>query len=212
MTQVDWYADATEAYSIDKSNYCYLPIKKNATNWGLDFFNTVSKTTKLEEFIIHRHLYYDKKFIIFLRDPLERWYSGIAQWYAERKVSHNFKLDPLTIELLCQAVKIDVHTERQTMYFYFLEYDDCVFFNLDDTNFVNNLTKFLEIKAGFPKLNVSIPKKYTSDELENKKSIIRQLKKALKDNPKYLEQVKRFYQEDYNFMANCKFYTFKQSL
>jgi len=205
MGQAIWYND--------NCDYCYVPIHKNASSWARQFFK------KEFEFTEHHMTFdevrsLDKKYIIFLRDPIQRWVSGVTQWYiqkAKQKYPHivntQYKIDPITFEMATEAVGIDAHTHPQTNFISPVRIDRTFFFNVSDKNFANNFQKFLSHKMNY---NNSIPYRTNiTNPMTLKGSISRQLKSMLTDE--YKEKIKSYYQQDISLIEKCKFYSYTES-
>lgn len=169
--------------------------------------------------------YLDKIFVVILRDPVDRWFSGVAQWYHNMWIE-NFKktvspnapliLDPFTIELLSTIVKIEEHTELQTYWIKNLDSKKNIFFNISDKKFKADFEHFLITKlrlnnsqlSSFKELNKN--NKNKTDESSLKSKVIEQLKMKLSARQK--ARILDFYEEDICFIKNCNFYQSKESL
>lgn len=200
-------------FGNESSDYVYVPILKNAHSWGEQTFAKYFNFSR-----IPLDLSKKKQFIIFLRDPIDRWLSGIPQYIEnllhsdENSFSfldNNFLLDPLHIDLICTKVDIETHTKKQNDAIDFLLHYPCVFFYLNDENFQEKLTHFFIHKMGAPsKISLS-RKNNTTNENPRKKSWRKQLQKAIDTNKLYKDNITLYYKDDYDLIERRKFYNIK---
>jgi len=190
------------AYGNSNSSYCYVPIPKNAHNWGKRFFQNYANFNPLPLAEANNPR---KRYIVFLRDPIEKWISGITQWFFMNHVgSETYTLDNTMITLLASLVKIDTHTEHQLHFLQGIPPSRCVFFNIDDPLFENNLKYFSHqvLRCRFPKNDLE--KLNTAEENSFKKDMIVQLRKALETNDYLKKRVTEYYSKDISFINACK--------
>lgn len=187
-------------YSNDNSEYCYVPILKNANSWGKELFKRgcdFEPTISIE----------NKKYIVFFQDPYERWLSGIGQWFFQHCTDEEYNISPIMMEMIFDAVQLDGHTLPQIEYLDKIDLEKCTFFNLKNSNFQNYLIYFLKtyVNKNFimPEISDSVN---SSEKYKIKLGIQNQLKIAAENNPNLIQKVKHFYVEDYSLMNYCKFY------
>jgi hypothetical protein len=190
-------------YGNENSEYCYIPILKNAHLWGVEFFSKVADFKLTEDFD-------NKKFIVFVRDPKERWFSGIAQWFTNNLDTSNFELNDTMIKMILSAGYLDNHSTNQ---FTVLEgiketrYSKITFFKTDEAEFYDKLKHFVHQKMklrfdDFPNpINVSEQNVWQNN-------IRNQLKQAIAKNISYTEQLDNLLKKDYDDikMHNKLFY------
>ncbi len=82
-----------------------------------------------------------EKIIVVLRDPIERWISGVTQ-YISGRMPHIVLNDDI-IKIFIDHLVIDLHLETQTKFLHGIKFDQCVFFKLDQ-NLESNLKAYLE--------------------------------------------------------------------
>ena len=195
-------------YGNETLNAYYIPILKNAHTWGVEFFQENYNFKKLDELTLF-NAPSDTSIIVFLRDPIERWYSGIAQYFYMNMgldTNKDYILEDNMIKLVFSAVSLDGHTDLQVNSVLGLNTNNCVFFNIDDKkHFDFKFRNFLaHRKIGFVKKN--IPPNNTSESNLFKKSIIDQLKFAAEKDPSLLWSVRRHYEQDLQFFGFLKHY------
>jgi hypothetical protein len=185
----------------DDINYYYLPILKNAHNYGKIFFSQY-------DFLPTKNIK-DKKCIIFIREPIRRWISGICQWFnfcSTTKINCipvNYQIDYVMMNMIFSAVNLDHHTIRQRDYFANIDLDNCIFFNLDSPNFNSLLKKFINNELGLQTFN-DIPVLNKLDDDNLKINIRKQLLEELQ-NPKRRERIQEYYRDDILLYNNLLF-------
>jgi len=204
----NFQTNALGAYSKEGCDLVFIPIFKNAHTWGVQFLKTNYNFSKLDKPITTTTDQF--KYLVFLRDPIERWYSGAAQclWgtYLDNRHHEEVLLDQNTIKFMFSAVRLDPHTDLQRRFVMNLNFFDVYFFNLSDTRFYSNLTQWLHNMDKVFNLNktdtafVESDPVNTSEDSKLKTSIIEQLKLAAKKNPEYIENLKNFYKPDYELL------------
>lgn len=135
------------------------------------------------------------KFLVFLREPVDRWYSGIVE-YLSRANKLELIHDPFFCELLVRGVQFDDHQKRQTDYLRGLDTDNCLFF--DCTHDVTDVfRKFMletyDLDIWFTeKLAISPYKLKLKETVENMSSI---------DGISGLDWISNYYRPDYRLMS-----------
>lgn len=187
-------------FGNESSEYCYLPLLKNAHLWGMDFFRKYANFKPIQN-------YKDKKYIIFLRDPIKRWISATAQWFDLNHVgSEEYVIDTLMMKMIFSVIRLDGHGYPQHEQLSHINIRNATFFDLDNPSFEINLKHFLNENKICRFSKLSDGKRNTTEKNNFKLSITSQLQKALEDNPYYLEQLIKFYNKDIKFVQSCTFY------
>lgn len=197
-------ADLTEYWSelgyhkfglcfIHEPNLAYVPIPKNASSFttsklidlGWQANNFSNNISTLDQF----------KFLVILRDPIDRWLSGINQYFLlyHKNIS---QLSTDTLDLIAHKIVLDDHTEKQIYFCNQLNLDKTIFFKFGP-NLNNSLTDFLS-------------KYYTNaifnfqKEINNLTLIQKQLKSKL--DTKLKDRLYSFYWQDYELINKVNFY------
>lgn len=188
-----------------KNNFIYLPMQKNASSWGSNFFSNIKwekisiiDKNKQDQFIS------DKNIIVFLRHPMDRWYSGIAEYFARKQhidEDQEFILNKELLDLIFSAVRLDGHSDLQIKWLLGLHLNQCTFFNIQDPSFEYNVHRFLHQKKLISKLLPLSKFKptHTSNISVMKTSIIKQLKDHAVQYPFLLQNISSFYASDFEF-------------
>lgn len=189
-----------ECMSHPDCDLMYIHIPKNASSWtkpNLKHFDWQFYNYHLDN-LYHKHA------MIVLRDPIERWLSGISEYMHlyHRKLdtahlSNNF------FDLVFDRIAFDDHTDSQVLFLQNINLNNCTFF-LCNENYKHNFSKFLtehEMPNPYYKYD---NQNVTSDNPE-KLQIKNIFSKAL-DNSKYKYKVEQYFKKDYNLINSVKFY------
>ena len=214
-------------YTSDASKYCFVPIMKNAHSFGLGYFSS------LLDFKEVKNIGNDKEFIIFLRDPMSRWFTGVTEYFyrhynLEGKLIENpddylvttkddpyrkhLILDKEVLNFVFNAVRLDYHTDLQIYTLLGLNKHKCVFFNVSDANFSEHLNRFSlhYCKKNPAKVFQDNTKTYphinSSKGNSFKESLLKQLREYADRNPKLFQNVIDYYYHDYALYRNAKFF------
>jgi hypothetical protein len=141
-----------------------------------------------------------EKYIVVLRDPLDRWLSGMAQY----QVNSN-QLD-LDVHTIFNTITFDDHTETQ---YYFLKHiqtaptvENTTFFKFGP-DLRKNLNKFM-LSNGYAKGVEGIPNINARDNV--KQELMNRLQQFMDIHPEFKTCVQDHFAVDYNLYENVKFY------
>jgi hypothetical protein len=134
------------------------------------------------------------KYLITLRDPIERWASGIAQFMSV-PINQHLKLDTLI-----NTIVLDDHTELQTYFLENVDLERCDFIKVD-----NNLKKNIKIwmaMNGYHVTNIdNIPNINVGNQINKFKYI-----SILDNNSEIKLKLMNHYAKDYELINRVKFY------
>tara|TARA_R110000772_G_scaffold69944_1_gene154198 strand:+ start:251 stop:871 length:621 start_codon:yes stop_codon:yes gene_type:complete len=183
------------------TDYSYIMISKNASKWMEDVLELSSQInfTKFSSLD-------SKKYIVILRDPIDRWCSGITQYLYGEKVHRDLKNRDV-LDLLFSQVHFDWHTIPQVKFLEGINTDDCIFFKMESnitntnrlSNFQNKVVDFLETELGLDlsKSNITPFKLMDNDAGQNAQYFTKhRIHFEIQTNPRYMEQIKAYYAED----------------
>jgi len=134
--------------------------------------------------------------LVILRDPIDRWCSGVAQYL------YNTNQD-LSVDNIFDKITFDDHTDLQT---YFLQDVDLssATFMLVDGNLRANINDWIT-ERGY-RTNVDIAIEYNAsaddDRIITKDYYIKQLEQ----NPEFVLKLQKHFEEDYKLIGSVKFY------
>jgi len=190
-----------ECMSHNDSTLMYVHIPKNASSWtkpnlkdfGWQFYN------------YHSDNLYNKHALVVLRDPVERWVSGIAEYLT----LYHSKLDPAHLgraffDIIFDRVTFDDHTERQVKFLHGLDTSNCTFIWCDEL-YRTNFSDFIKTYYGENKYN-QYEYQHVSELSPQRKQFKDIFIRALEQNSKYLTQIKNHFEEDYKLIKQVKFY------
>jgi hypothetical protein len=150
------YGECMSKKDIDLM-YVYIPknasswTKPNLKDWGWEFYN-------------YRLDNLDKHSLVILRDPVDRWLSGIAEYltlyYPNMQVPFNE-----TTELIFDRITFDDHTEKQVYFIEGLDPGRITFFKCDE-NYRLYFGQFLK-NQGTPNRYVNYNYQHTTDNRED---------------------------------------------
>lgn len=186
-----------ECMTHPDSDLMYVHIPKNASSWtkpnlkdfGWEFYNY--HTDRL-----------NKQAMVVLRDPVDRWLSGIAEYLA---LYHpDFMLqDTETVDLIFDRVCFDDHTERQINFIHDLDTDHCIFFRCDEY-YREDFSTFLD-EQGMPNRYHKYEPQHVSQQSPIRDHFKNMFAEKIK-NPKYLKAIKDYFSIDYDLINSVKFY------
>lgn len=173
----------------------YINIPKNASSWtkpnlkdwGWEFYNY--HTDKL-----------NKHALVVLRDPVERWLSGIAEYMT----LYHPNVDPTAwFELIFDRIAFDDHTESQVLFLQGIKYTNCTFF-LCDENFKSNFSDYLN-KHDMPNSYDRYENQHVTANSPERTRFKDIFTEALQ-NSKYKQKVEWYFEKDYKLLRSVQFY------
>jgi len=180
------------------SPYMYINIPKNASSW--------TKPNLMDygwEFYNYRTDGLDKHSLIVLRDPVERWVSGIAEFltlYHPKFTASDSEL----VDLIFDRIAFDDHTERQVYFLHGININNSTFFWCDE-NYRKNFSTFIHENYGPNRYN-NYAYQHVSENSPERKRFKEIFNSALTQNSKYLEQLQNHFRLDYQLIEQVKFY------
>lgn len=146
-------------------------------------------------------LTFEQKYFTIVRDPLERYISALWIHYDKEKQEmkkHNMSSKTQMDHLFSDPSMNDHHTINQYNFFYNLNLDQVAFFDYNDKNTGDKLSHYLKKECNIDFL----PEQWISRLSEEKEDIY----KLLDANPKYMDNVKKYLEDDYKFLSTIKYY------
>ena len=190
-----------ECMSKPDSDLMYVHIPKNASSWTkpnlLDW--------EWEFYNYHTDNLYHKHALIVLRDPVDRWLSGIAEYmYLKHRDLDLAKISNAMLDLIFERIAFDDHTEQQILFLQNLDLNRCTFFWCDET-YRGKFSKYLE--------QTNMPNKYYKYNYQHvtaQEPVRNNFKKffthTINNNSKYLKQLQWYFSKDYKLIESVKFY------
>ena len=181
-----------------KNNLCYVPIPKNSSSyigqlllkngWDIDNFLTTDLT--------------NKNIIVLLRDPKERWISGMVQYLCSSLLKHHktsgYLIDnwnDMMQDLIFDQIIFDDHTEKQVYFIQDIPRENCVFF--DSAKQPGQVIKqYLSTHNVDLNTDINLDRNQTQGN-EHKEVLVGFLQDQLDKNPNLLTKLMTKYREDY---------------
>ena len=134
------------------------------------------------------------RYLVVLRDPIERWVSGMAEY--------EFNSKHLNIDY--QQITFDDHTETQDYFIQDIEIDKTDFFMVNDNLRLNLKTWFDDV--GY-RVDVDNMKQWNASDLNIEKQQLKTKYQIIIDNdPVFVLKLKKHYANDYALINRVKFY------
>jgi hypothetical protein len=192
-----------ECWSHPDSEYMYVNIPKNATSWT---------KPNLQDWGWENYNYHtdglNKLALVVLRDPVDRWISGIAEYlYLYHRDWNNGAFTQPMFDLIFDKIAFDDHTERQVYFLEGLDIERCVFFKFGP-EYRQNFSRFL-IERGMPNRYNQYEYQHVSD-LEPVRRNYKEIFCNAINNSKYLYQLQQYFKPDYELINQVKFYDPRQ--
>jgi hypothetical protein len=184
--------DLGECYFDPVQDLTYIHIPKNASTFikrfCVDF--EYSKTFK-----------HASKYLVILRDPIERWVSGMAQ-LIQSDTGTNW-----TSEYIFNNITLDDHTEIQCYFLKSINFEKdinkCIFFKVDE----NLSDKFIGwTNTVYPKVVMHKTKLNMGINIIGRIEIIKNLQKIIDNNADLMLKLKKHFDADYELINRVKFY------
>jgi hypothetical protein len=134
-----------------------------------------------------------KEYLIALRDPIERWISGIAQFMGVES-NHRF-----TLHELVERVTVDDHTELQTYFLQDVDIDKCTFLKVNQ-NLRTNIKLWLG-EHGYGHNGPDVPN------INQGNQLLKDRFAAMVDGNSQIKlKLAKHYEQDYELINRVKFY------
>ena len=181
-----------------KDNLVYIPIPKNSSSyigqlllkngWGIGNFLNTDLT--------------NKQLIILLRDPIERWISGMAEYLCSLLLKNGKTSDDIIKnwnniiqDLIFDRVIFDDHTEKQVYFIQSIPIENCVFFNSAKQP-EQAVKQYLTTHGIDLNIDIVIDRNQTQGN-KYKEPLVDFLRDQLAQNPSLTNKLTNTYREDY---------------
>jgi len=200
-------------YDIVGTRYSYVSIGKVASTFMGEFLANLKWTNTSYNYNEIDKQRLPKTYIVILRDPIERWCSGIVEYlvthtkFLERGHERGWNLlNRETLDLIFGVAKFDRHTCPQVDYLHGLDTNECVFFKLD-SNFEDTMKRFAEKELNSP-INDAIIRDfaYNTSERETHRTLRNTIDYQLKNEPRYMKTIKDHFVDDIILFNQVTFY------
>jgi hypothetical protein len=185
---------------------CYINIPKNASSFMRESFK--------ESGWKHMHCGMSMEIdnvIVILRDPIDRWLSGIAQHITTNILGENFGSthflelsNELVEKIIFDQVVFDDHTEQQSWFLEPFDLSKVVFFEFNE-NLSANLDNYFASKGLILDLKNQPFINASKDSFDNA-NLIDYFRDKVYSNRQYYNRLKEYYIRDYDLITSIQFY------
>lgn len=188
--------------SHPNTDLMYVNIPKNASSW-VKFYLT--NDWSWEYYNYHQDNLYHKHALVILRDPIDRWISGIAEYmYVYHRNINPKQLPKCFIELVFEQIAFDDHTEKQILFLEQLNLNNCTFFWCD-SNFRSLFGKYF-LSQGMQNNYSTYHYIHESESDPYRKKVKEVFKQLIETNSKYRTKLEDFFRKDYTLIKALNFY------
>lgn len=182
-------------------NYFFLSIPKNASV----FISSVLRQNNWQYSDLS--VYYGTNVICIIRDPIERWISGMATYLAANILGENYgsmmfanDYNGSTERLIFDNIIFDDHTTPQIEFVKLVPANKTIEYFLADKNtLLNNLSKYVKQELVY---DLAITNENASQNHFDINNLVNLLKNKL--NQKYTEKIQSTYRLDYLLLQAAK--------
>ena len=176
-----------ECWNDQDKSITFIHIPKNASSFVKGCLISSNRFTHSNNLITA------DKYLVTLRDPIERWVSGITQLMSVPNNQH------LTLQDLVSTVTFDDHTELQTYFLEGIDLDRCSFIRVD-RNLRTNIKQWLD-ENGY-QINVN-----DISNLNEGNQLLKDRFAAMVDGNSQIKlKLVTHYEQDYALINRVKFY------
>ena len=176
-----------ECWNDANKSTTFVHIPKNASSFVKGCLISSNSFTHSDSLVTADH------YLITLRDPIERWISGIAQFMSDTNNQQ------VTLHELIGRVAVDDHTELQTYFLEGVDLDRCTFIRVD-TNLRTNLS------AWFKKNNYVVNLDSIPNINEGNQLLKDRFAAMVDGNSQIKLKLVTHYEQDYALINRVKFY------
>lgn len=190
-----------ECLSHSNTDLMYVNIPKNASSWTKPNL----KDWGWQHYNYHTDNLYHKHALVVLRDPVERWLSGIAEYmYLYHKDTDTNEFSKCFFDLVFDRIAFDDHTEQQVLFLEKLNLNNCTFFWCSK-NYRELFGHFLN-EHNMPNRYSNYDYQHVTDQSPERKKFKEIFKQTLEKNSKYITQLDWYFANDYKLIRSIKFY------
>lgn len=194
------------------TKYSYIGIGKVASTFMGEFLGNLKYHQSAYDYNIPDEHRLPQTYMVVLRDPVERWCSGIVEYLVNSGMfiegeESSFKLkNRETLDLIFGYAIFDRHTCPQVDYLHGIDTDQCVFFKLDK-DFESTMKRFAEKELKVPTKDVIIRKDmYNTSERNSHKELRDIINFEIENNPRYKKQIKDHFADDIILFNSVNYY------
>ena len=176
---------------VHNKSYTYINIPKNASS-----YLKACLMGSGQRWVYSDHFIETEQNLVILRDPIDRWCSGMAQsLFNSGKESSN--------NIIFESITFDDHTELQTYFLQGIDLTKTIFFLVSD-NLTKNLSDWAEENGNvIATENIS---EYNTSRHDDRDKLKQRFLDAVANYPEYMLKLKKHFEADYKLIESVKFY------
>jgi len=184
----------------------YVNIPKNASSW--------TKPNLLDHhwefYNYHYDHMYHKHAMVVLRDPIERWLSGICEYFTQYHRNIDVaQFNSAFYDLIKEQITFDDHSEKQVYFIEGLNPEKTTFFWCD-TDYRLYFSQFLR-NQGVPNAEkyANYDYQHTTEDRrdgDTKRSTFKKIFQPLLDDSAFVDRLKQHYAKDYELISKVTFW------
>ena len=179
-----------ECWVDDTHHLTYVHIPKNASSFVKGCLIGCYGMWRHSETLVSADEY-----LIVLREPIERWISGIAEYCYNSGTM-------MTVEQALEQITFDDHTEHQVYFIKDVNLIRSTFLRVDN-NLRNNLDRWLG-QFNY-RTNIQIALEYNTSE-GSKREFINRFTEEINSNSAYRARLEEYFADDYKLYNSVTFY------
>lgn len=184
------------------SNFMYVYIPKNASSWTKP--NLLDWNWEFYNYHTDNLLY--KHSLIVLRDPIERWLSGIAEYFFLKHKNLNLNdLNKASLDLIFDRIAFDDHTESQVLFLQNLNLHNCTFFWCDE-KYKINFSEFLN-QNGMTNSYYKYEKQHVTSNHKQRKKVKDYFDNVVYNHLPFKEKLEWYFEKDYKLIESVKYFS-----
>ena len=196
-------------YAQDDFSLMWIPIEKNVTK----AIRSMLVPVGFAEYNFHELKKHNVPAVIVLRDPIERWLSGLVEYlltvYLDTKQSlNNMIRHNITPDIVLEQIAFDSHTFPQSWFLkgLGLQRDFIWFDEKEKPQLIETVSKYFSQKGITNNWQVNDYQYWIDKDIVQKQQLTQQYNDLLQNNTDLLQKVKNFYAEDYALINSIEFY------
>jgi len=181
-----------ECWVDEVNDKTYVHIPKNASSFAKGVLIGSGGFWHHSETLIN-----SKENLIVLRDPIDRWLSGITQYL------HNSRQVDMPVEQVFDKITFDDHTDLQTYFLQGVDLTSATFMTVND-DLRANLNDWI-VDRGY-RTNVDIAIQYNASRDDHRITTKDYYANLLGQQPELVLKLKEHFAEDYKLINSVQYY------
>ena len=195
-----------------KPNYIFIPIPKNASSYTKRIWKLqCGMTTKVPDNFITDPIQLSKKKIVVLREPYERYISGLLEYLYRAQIFGQISCDQVDFDDLFKTFAFDEHTSLQVQFLEGIDTDTCIFLKFG-SSYSNDLMHLIQDKLHrnqkfqFPGEEFTGRRYDETSSAPEKVAMLDKLTEYLDNHEEVGLSLKEYLIPDYNLFNSVQFY------